>query len=534
MAKYMDRFLSDRKVRKDPNNKFSVKHDKWDKRTANQISSEVKAYTLAEKELSKAVDTGYEAMNDTLFALFKASPHLKESSEMRPSYIINHRVMDEMMKMKEYEGCRDLSIGDPIGAGLAAASMEPHLEVLFDKLKEAQKMASNMEQMLQDMEDYADKIDELLDEARNAADNDVAQDYQSQANALQAQLEALKDAMDNEQQNLNGELDANQSEIQAAIKSALNEMQDAADAVGQMTAWGTNAGGFRKLSPEARLELSKKLQTEKFKKMAELIGKMNSIAITEQTNRTEYASEEIYDLEQGSDLARVIPTEMLSLNDDTLVLDWMHRYVENMLVQYSLRGEDTVVKGGIILLEDGSSSMSGTREIWSKAIGLALLKIAVMQKRPFYAVNFAGPRQYIEFDFNTSKESLSMKKTYSGHEQTTDGIESIIDFAESAMHGGTDFVTPLSLAIDRLQHEYDTKGAVEADIVFLTDGECGVPDSFLRDFKADQARLGFNIFGIAIQTNPKSEPLNTICDSKVIGLRELTDANDLRPLFGSI
>ncbi len=67
---------------------------------------------------------------------------------------------------------------------------------------------------------------------------------------------------------------------------------------------------------------------------------------------------------------------MLALSDEILELDWMRRFSEQNLLQYDLRGTEPTQRGGILIAEDGSGSMAGEREIWAKAIGLALLKIA--------------------------------------------------------------------------------------------------------------------------------------------------------------
>jgi uncharacterized protein with von Willebrand factor type A (vWA) domain len=225
---------------------------------------------------------------------------------------------------------------------------------------------------------------------------------------------------------------------------------------------------------------------------------------------------------------------MLSLNDDILVYDWLHRFVERSLIQYALRGEDTVAKGGIILLEDGSSSMSGTREIWAKGIGLALLKIAAIQHRPFHVVNFAGPGFFVRWDFDTSGDVVKSTKTHRGAERHYEGFEAVLDYAETTLNGGTNFETPFGVALDILTDQHNTDGSVNGDIVFLTDGECGMSQDAINSFKSEQIRLGFEVFGVAIQTNPKGEPMNTLCDGKVISLKQLTDVNDMRPLFSEI
>jgi hypothetical protein len=118
---FLDRY-KDVKPKKDGRSRQSINTDKWDRLTANQIRSEVRDYLVAENSLQANVDTGIEAMNDTLFALYKARPELIDKKDMRPSFSVNHAVIEELMSMKDYEKNRPVAIGDPIGAGLAAAA----------------------------------------------------------------------------------------------------------------------------------------------------------------------------------------------------------------------------------------------------------------------------------------------------------------------------------------------------------------------------------------------------------------------------
>ena len=61
-------------------------------------------------------------------------------------------------------------------------------------------------------------------------------------------------------------------------------------------------------------------------------------------------------------------------------------------------------------------------------------------------------------------------------EQNT--IHKILEIAEYYLGGGTDFETPLNKALEIIE-ETDFK---KADIVFTTDGECGVDEDWLEDF----------------------------------------------------
>jgi len=156
---FLEDFLSNQSVRKNPAAKSCIEGNKWDQQTQAQIMDQVKDYLIAAQELSGKVDTGWEAMSDTLMAMFKASPKLRDSDQVRPSYLINLKVMEEMFKLKEFDQARRYSIGDPVATGLAAAAMEPELEILFDKMKKAQSQASTIEDLLVRVEEYSDDID---------------------------------------------------------------------------------------------------------------------------------------------------------------------------------------------------------------------------------------------------------------------------------------------------------------------------------------------------------------------------------------
>ena len=537
MSDFLRNFFENKEVRRDPNAKYAIQNNKWDRDKASKIADEIRECRVASNALSAVADTGHEALRDTLLALFKVRPELRDPKEIRPSFLINHRVESEMLELKEYEKLHAVTRGDDIAAGLACVDIEPELEILFDKLQEQQKAAAEMEQMLQDAEGTADSLEEMLAAAQAAAeagDDQEAKNYQDQAEAMAEQLEALKKALEDASDSLEEDLDNLGPTIKQSLKEALESSLENAETISSFDSWSLQPGALKRLDPNTRLELSKKLQTEKFKRMAEVIGRMQSMAMSEQMNKVDWAQEEIFDVTKGDNLSRILPNEMLALSDEILELDWMRRFSEQNLLQYDLRGTETTQRGGILIAEDGSGSMAGEREIWAKAIGLALLKIAKMQKRPFTCIHFGGIGQYILFEFDTTKDDLQLTVTYGSTVKYYSGIEAVIEFADKGMNSGTDFVTPLSVGLDIMERDFQENGMTEADFLFLTDGECAVPPNFLEEFKVRQAELGFSMYGVAVCTNPKSEPLNTICDGFVASIKELQDLENMRPIFGKV
>lgn len=533
---YLENYLQNARSGKvDPESRHSIHRDKWDKKVAANLEHEMKEYVLASKDLQGVTPTAMEAMADTVLSLFKVAPHLKSSGEMRPSYAVNRKVMDIMMGMSGYENLHMTAAGDPISAGLAAVAMEPELETLFGQLGNEVQKAAQIEQMLQDMEDAGGDAQELADALANGDLSDKEEkDYQQNLDALNEHMEQLKNQIEQQSKELDEQLGNKEHMINNALGQALSDANEQNEALQEAEGWGFDPGFLRKLDPQARIALSKKLQSDKFRKMSELFGRMQNLAFSTQMNRSTYVPEEIYDLTQGADLDRIIPTELVAASDDVMVYDWMRRFVEHSLLQYALRGDEYLNKGGIIVIEDGSSSMHGTREIWAKAIALALLKVAEMQHRSFYAIQFGGPGTIVEFDFDTTGQELLMERRHKGSVENFSGINAVLDYAEFSLSSGTDFVTPLSKALDIMSSEFDSTGAVGADIVFLTDGQAGVPTQFLDSFKAEKERLGFKVFGIAIETNPKSEPFHSICDGRVVGLQELKDPSKLEVVFREI
>lgn len=530
-----------------PESKNTVFNDKYDRQDYNAILKEMKELSIAEDRLSEVVSTGTPAMEDTYFSLVKAVPKLKDTNNIRPSHMINRAVMGEAMDLKEYEELRVYSTNDMVASGLACVSMEPELEILFDKLKQEEKLASELEEQMMQMQGMSDDLESLDDMAASAmaqGEEGEAKNYQEQAEKIKEQMDKLREQMQQKAQELDDGMEQKVPQLKEMTKEALKKAKEKAQELDSLSStWGLDPGTLSKMPAQRRIELASKFNNEKFRRIADLLGPMQRLALAEQKRKVQYARDEIYDLELGNDLPNVLPTEILALGDETMSVDFFRRYTERSLLQYKLRGSEKIAKGGIYWCEDGSGSMHGEPEIWGKAVGLSLYKIAQMQKREFYGIHFGSPGEYQTFDFHiTNGEGVDIElygKPYksdgntTGHYSTLDGV---IKFAETFFNSGTDFVTPLSAALDKLRVEFEEFGAVKGDIVFCTDGICGVPDSWLKEFKEEQARLGFRTWGVLLGYAPHkaTEPLNTICDGRVFTLQDLLGGDGIRDIFRGV
>ena len=168
--------------------------------------------------------------------------------------------------------------------------------------------------------------------------------------------------------------------------------------------------------------------------------------------------------------------------------DFYRRFLDQELIQYSLRGVEEKGKGPMIVCLDGSSSMSGDKEIWSKAVALTLLEIARKQRRLFRSICFSSAETPLQvLDMNPRDRYEVETKT-------------IMDLAEYFPGGGTDFQKPLDAALECLGESRFKKG----DIIFITDGECQVDPEWAEQFREEKERLGFSLFSILIDMGPAS------------------------------
>lgn len=99
--------------------------------------------------------------------------------------------------------------------------------------------------------------------------------------------------------------------------------------------------------------------------------------------------------------------------------------------------------------------------------------------------------------------------------------------AETFLNGGTNFKVPMTKAL-QLMKEGSFKNA---DIVFITDGECELPENYLAELHQEQAVRRFTVTGVLLD---KEQPgmdfslrpfcQNICCTSQLLGddiVREL-------------
>ena len=113
-------------------------------------------------------------------------------------------------------------------------------------------------------------------------------------------------------------------------------------------------------------------------------------------------------------------------------------------------------------------------------MALALLDITADRQSNFALIHFAGTGQVRVDVFRPGEYTVADKMAT----------------AEVFLNGGTDFVTPMRSAMSLLE----TGGFENADVVFITDGECEMSGGYVDELRERQTALGFTVTGILLDT----------------------------------
>ena len=211
--------------------------------------------------------------------------------------------------------------------------------------------------------------------------------------------------------------------------------------------------------------------------VARYLGRLKELMDGKRKNGYAYGRGEKYSLELGGDINRAIASEFAMLAAPETLPLFLRKLQRKALKQYQRREPICKGSGDIICMLDESSSAE-SQAPWCKAVALALLDIAMRDQRRFAVIHFAG--------VGDVQTDLFLPGQYDR--------EDVLRCAETFLNGNTDYETPLREALRLMEQE----GFENADMVFVTDGECVLPDSFLEKLKAEQSARGFQITGILL------------------------------------
>jgi uncharacterized protein with von Willebrand factor type A (vWA) domain len=505
-----------------------IETDPWDRRGHDRAIKGNRKYASARRRLTKRTKAAPDALADVFMGLVKASPRLLAMSDVAPSHLVNRLVLSEMLRLTSTRRLRGHTVGDPVQATLGCVSLAPLLESIFERLALEQESANQVQIQLMALA----RLEGQVADAEEAFDRALGDGSDEEIEAALAAADAVRDArrsaqsaseeLDRQMQALIERLESGAGQVSADLHRALGEMADQLqDREATARAWGISPGELHLLSADERLKLAKTLNSERLREIASLFGRVRNLARSDADLAPEGPQDEIVDLELGGDLGRVVASEWLKLGDPVTEMDFFARLADHELLQYAVAGRDELGRGGIIMCVDGSGSMRGAAELWSKAVMLHLLHEARAQRREMHVIHFSGPGQFVRLSFVEPGDFTA---------------ERLIGAAGTYFGGGTDFQTPMAEALAVLADEFARTGRTRADVVFATDDECEVRDEFMDYYLSEMKRLGARTYGLAMNgcTPCTDGPLATMSAGRMATVTDLRSGRDVRDMLRAV
>lgn len=307
-----------------------------------------------------------------------------------------------------------------------------------------------------------------------------------------------------------GGLRASPERVRAAIRKAVGEARDAVERAEQgLEGLGTACGwchstGAPTVAPgpadlAAVRDAHQRLHSSRLlARIAELAGRLERLAVAKQRSEVKPGIGEVYGVDQGADLARLLPSELVALRHPRLRLVALAQLVERRALSYGMKGQEPQARGPIVVLLDESASMrEAHKDVWSKAVCLALLSTATRQKRAWHLVAFnTGIRREVAVPAGKATPAL------------------IAEALDTRCAGGTSFDPPILRAVEVIR---TAKSMKRADVVVITDGESDMDPPTVEAARKLTKEQGVSWFVVGVGADAESgvRSLSSIATSSV-------------------
>lgn len=479
--------------------KTLIPHTKWEKRKKREFQEQHSPFQTA---VENGNDRGYDFngfSQDLFSALYQTNPQFPEASSMGTQWQKN--ALDSMKDLREYKDLRNMgTVCDAFQAGLGASVMADHF-------------AKNLPEMTQpNPDDIQQQIDWYKEMLENAQTPEQKERFEDELQRAQRQQGPAQEAW--------GQVNTDEQAVRIAMRSALSaarEQIEEAEEMANAFGYGTETGQDGYTSPEAKLRIAEMVRNNsKLQEIAKLAGRFRREARAVQSQKKTPGPDELTDVEVGNDLGRLVPSELMKLSHPLMRMEFAKKYLERSLIQYHMESVEKEAQGPVVICIDSSGSMEGPKEVWSKAVALALCQIAVDQKRAFTVVHFDA--EVKRTDRFPSTEKVNPERL----------LESMSYFANGP---GTKFEPPLAKAFVMVNEEFKKENKGKADVIFITDGLAAISDTMKSNIVEAKKITGAKLFGICI--GKEAPELKKISDHYT-SLKDLAEDNELKETVFSI
>lgn len=490
----------------EPRHTDAVVSSAYDRLMYSSLQEQTQRLNRMADDLGEDMPFADDLVRDTWTHLFSNEPKVRDASQMEDTHLENHVAQRALEQSAEVRDLRKFTVEDSYNAALGALSTADAVKSAILQHRERIEDAKNERDEAQQQCDGSmpgngvDGLDDLSDEELQSLIEQMLAAQAAQQKLDQALEQAAKDAS-------------------SGAGAAAAETAEQAEGDGNLAGgWCYEPGDLRRMEFEQRWNLMQQLNRSKLAKYKLLIGRHLRMAEAMRAKKVIDAPHHATGTTFGDDVAQMVSTEFMAMQDDNLQDDFYARWASQELLLAEYEGEEEIGHGAVVYAADGSGSMAGEPEAWSKALGLALLHQSRKSKRDFVGILFSSYSEIRVWRFP--------------HDKPIDQV-ALGEFVEWFFNGGTDFERPLTTATNIIEADYNDAGKARADMVFVTDGQARVSQAFLERLEQIKETVGFRIWGIQVGGYGNSNSLEPFCDN-VRTIRDFVDATEVDDIFRNI
>lgn len=384
------------------------------------------------------------------------------------------------------------------------------------------RLVNEPEKLEEALSKWMERVHELLDdspEMRNLQ-HQLGSDLDMAALATSEILEEASKAIARiEEEEKNGEVEIPgggavtpegllQSAVRRGLRKAAEEVQDAREALNGLLPGLGSSEQVKDEEGASRLALAQRLKGNKsLREILRLAGRLLRSARARKA-RTGGQGARIKGVTRGSDLARVLPSELAGLQVPGLETLTMQRVISGEALQYETEGPTHAERGPVCVIVDESGSMYGEPNNMARALVLATLQECIRDRRPCRVVGFSTRINSVH-TYNPSGAAQCYRGT--GREARDVQLPAMLmELASVQGSGGTRFDPPLREALRWLG------GEPLADFLFITDGRAEASAGQMAELELMKGSHGLRVFGVLVGAGASmTGAVETICDTRV-------------------
>ncbi|MFJ7936449.1 VWA domain-containing protein [Sporosarcina sp. NPDC096371] len=440
-------------------NRSVLNTDAFDKRRFKEIFEMSKGL---QKIRDKGVLQTFEPLLADIWAsLYKMKPEIT-AVVVDNDLIINKLLMERIMSDESFENFRSFTRLDDVSSAIGTMKFG---EKTNEWMADQKAQDEDLHKLMQEIHAMLGHLQEQKWQEGAEKDNQTLEETLRQATAKLN--EKLKQTLRN-----------NSQSFSQAMAQAMQETKQVKEGLKSLLGGSSTGRGdvdVKKVPLRDQLALAEKISTDKkMKEIADWAGRFKQIARKKQKSKHS-ESVERRGVTLGNDMERLLPMEFALYMHPISKKDFLRRLVEGQAMQFKQKGREVLEKGPIVFCLDQSGSMNKL-DTQSKGFILALMSIARKQRRDFCLIVFSTRTQIYQYKKGNMKAS------------------DMVRLARTFLGGGTNFALPLDEAVNII-NESRYK---QADVVFVTDGEDRVKESFLEAFNKKKKEKSFNVLSLVI------------------------------------